>query len=70
LTCRYLTSGDIKIGRSCASVMSLAGAHLLARRCPAWRRREPGLRPLHGTWEGVPRYASPVGGGEGAAQAA
>src|SRR3954451_6733299 len=22
---------------------------LLARRCPAWRRREPGLRLLHGT---------------------
>jgi hypothetical protein len=28
----------------------------LARRCPAWRRREPGLRLLHGTWEGVPRH--------------
>jgi hypothetical protein len=29
--------------------MSLAGARLLARRCPAWRRREPGLLLLHGT---------------------
>ena len=29
--------------------MSLAGARLLARRCPAWRRREPGLLLLRGT---------------------
>jgi hypothetical protein len=29
--------------------MSLAGARLLARWCPALRRREPGLRLLHGT---------------------
>ena len=28
----------------------------LARRCPACRRREPGLRLLHGTWEGTPRH--------------
>ena len=28
----------------------------MARRCPAWRRREPGLRLLHGTWEGECRY--------------
>jgi hypothetical protein len=41
--------------------MSLAGARLLARRCPACRRREPGLRLLHGTWEGVPRYGCPCG---------
>jgi len=32
--------------------MSLAGARLLARRCPVCRRREPDLRLLHGTWEG------------------
>jgi hypothetical protein len=32
--------------------MSLAGARLLARWCPVCRRREPGLRLLHGTWEG------------------
>src|ERR1700738_5659619 len=28
----------------------------LARRCPAYRRREPGLLLLHGTWEGTPRH--------------
>ena len=33
--------------------MSLAGARLLARWCPAWRRREPGLRLPRGTWEGA-----------------
>jgi hypothetical protein len=33
--------------------MSLAGARVLARRCPAYRRRDPGLRLLPGTWEGV-----------------
>ena len=38
--------------------MSLAGARGLARRCPAWRRREPGLRLLHGTGEGRIRYCS------------
>jgi len=31
---------------------SLAGARVLARRCPAWRRRAPGLRLSRGTWEG------------------
>src|SRR5258705_7339102 len=36
--------------------MSLAGARLLARWCPAWKRREPDLLLLHGTWEGVPRH--------------
>jgi hypothetical protein len=36
--------------------ISLAGARLLARRCPAWRRREPDLLLSHGTWEGVLRY--------------
>jgi hypothetical protein len=39
--------------------MSLAGARLLAKRCPAWRRRESGLRLLHGTWEGERRYGQP-----------
>jgi len=33
--------------------MSLAGAHRLARWCPAWRRREPDLRRSRGTWEGA-----------------
>ncbi len=36
--------------------MSLAGARRLARWCPAWRRREPGLRLLRGTWDGARRY--------------
>lgn len=53
-------------GRILSPGMSLAGTRLLARRCPAWRRREPGLRLAHGTWEGVPRYAcSSQGRGEG-----
>ena len=47
--------------------MSLAGARVLARRCPAWRRREPGLRLLHGTWEGEPRHCR-RGWREGAAE--
>jgi len=47
-------SSDIETGRSCAAGMSLAGAHLLARWCPAWRRREPDLRPSQETWEGGP----------------
>jgi hypothetical protein len=41
---------------------SLAGARLLARWCPAWRRREPGLRLSRGTWEGGRRYCAPVPG--------
>jgi len=36
--------------------MSLADTRLLARWCPAYRRREPGLRLLCGTWEGRPRH--------------
>jgi hypothetical protein len=32
---------------------SLAGVRLLARRCPAWRRREPDLLLPCGTWEGT-----------------
>ncbi len=51
--------------------MSLAGAHRLARRCPAWRRREPGLRLSHGTWEGSTRHSGlRFGRREGALQAA
>ena len=51
MTCRNkeLTS---KPGRLKGAGMSLAGARLLARWCPAWRRRESGLQRLHGTWEG------------------
>jgi len=40
--------------------MSLAGARRLARRCPAWRRREPGLRLPRGTWEGARWYCCPA----------
>jgi hypothetical protein len=40
--------------------ISLAGVRLLARWCPAWRRREPDLRLRHGTWEGAPRHC-PLG---------
>jgi len=36
--------------------MSLADTRLLARRCPAYRRREPSLRLSRGTWEGRPRH--------------
>jgi hypothetical protein len=36
--------------------MSLADIRLLARWCPACRWREPGLRRLSGTGEGVPGY--------------
>jgi len=32
--------------------VSLAAVRELARRCPAWRWRDSGLRRLHGTWEG------------------
>jgi hypothetical protein len=46
---KQLTS---KPGRLKGAGMSLAGSRLLARRCPALRRRESGLRLLHGTWEG------------------
>ena len=35
------------------SGMSLADIRLLARWCPACRRREPGLRLPHGTGEGA-----------------
>ena len=63
-TCRnkQLTS---KPGRLNGPGMSLAGARLLARRCPAWRRRGPGLRLLHGTWEGGCRHRRLVPGGLG-----
>jgi hypothetical protein len=50
---------DIETGRLSGPGMSLAGARVLAGRCPAWRRREPGLRLLHGTWEGGCRYGCP-----------
>src|SRR5215472_1334284 len=49
--------------------MSLAETRLLARRCPAYRRREPGLRLSRGTWEGWPRYCRQQGGERERAQA-
>ena len=49
--------------------MSLADTRLLARRCPAYRRREPGLRLPRGTWEGWPRYCRRFGGERERAQA-
>jgi hypothetical protein len=49
--------------------MSLAETRLLARRCPACRRREPGLRLSRGTWEGWPRYCRRQGGEREHAQA-
>src|SRR6185437_16391103 len=39
-----------------------------ARRCPAWRRRESGLRLSRGTWEGGRRYRVPVPVGAGRAR--
>src|SRR5438034_5011965 len=39
-------------GHLICSGMSLADTHLLARRCPAYRRRELDLRLSRGTWEG------------------
>jgi hypothetical protein len=42
--------------------MSLADTRLLARWCPAWRRREPGLRLSCGTWESAPRHCLPGSG--------
>ena len=40
-----------KLGRLRGSRMSLAGARVLARRRPACRPRDPGLRLLQGTWK-------------------
>src|SRR5450759_4010359 len=47
-------------GYSNGSGRSLAGAHVLARRCPAQRRRDPCLRLSQGTWEGERGYCSVV----------
>ncbi len=51
-------------GRSRAARDESGGVSVFpARRCPACRRREPGLRLLQGTWEGTPRYCGPRSGG-------
>src|SRR5437899_1126711 len=45
--------------------MSLADIRLLARWCPAYRWREPGLRRPSGTGEGVSGYCPPLAGDRG-----
>src|SRR5437764_14272354 len=59
-TCRNGSQVTSKPGQIFGSGMSLAGARLLARWCPAWKRREPDLLLPYGTWEGVPRHCCPV----------
>lgn len=56
LKCRNLFQVASKLGRARGLRTSLAETRLLARRCPACRRREPSLRLSRGTWEGWPRY--------------
>src|ERR1022692_802836 len=63
LTCRNLEMTS-EPGCQCDPGMSLAGARLLARRCPACRRREPGLRLPCGTGEGVCGYIWPDQAGD------
>ena len=46
------SESDIGTGFGSRPGMSLAGTHVLVRRCPAQRRREPRLRLSQGTWEG------------------
>jgi hypothetical protein len=48
-----------KLGQWGCPRTSLVGARRLARWCPAWRRREPGLRLSRGTWEGLSRHCHP-----------
>jgi len=62
-TCRNLETTS-KPGCQCDPGMSLAGARLLARWCPAWRRREPGLLLPWGTGEGAPGHDPAGGAGE------
>jgi hypothetical protein len=54
-----------KLGHWGCPRTSLAGARFLARWCPAWRRREPGLRLSRGTWEGLSRHSHPRRGSAG-----
>jgi len=51
-TCRKRIRRHRNWGCRYGSRTSLADTRLLARRCPAWRRREPDLRHSRGTWEG------------------
>jgi hypothetical protein len=55
LTCRKPMRWHRNWGVDMAPGQSLAGVRLLARWCPAWRRRESGLRLSRGTWEGALR---------------
>jgi len=64
LTCRNKDSWHQNRGIVPCLGMSLAGARWLARRCPAWRRREPDLLLLDGTWEGVLRHFQRSSAGE------
>jgi hypothetical protein len=50
LTCRNWFEVASELGRARGPRMSLADTRVLARRCPACRRREPGLRLPRGTW--------------------
>src|SRR5665811_452670 len=49
--------GGIETGASFWFRDEPGGCPYLARRCPAWRRRESGLRLLYGTWEGESRHS-------------
>jgi hypothetical protein len=55
MTCRK-AEDDIKTGTVKWCRDELGGARVLARRCPAWRRRESDLRLLCGTWESAWRH--------------
>jgi hypothetical protein len=61
--CRRVVTYEVtsKPGTTFRPGMSLADTRLLARWCPAWRWREPGLLLLHGTWEGRFRYGQAGG---------
>ena len=63
--CRKQSRWHQNLGAWGCPGMSLAGARVLARRCPAWRRRESGLRLSRGTWEGGCRHRRLVPGGLG-----
>jgi len=55
MKCRKLTDGIETGGVDMAPGLSLADTRLLARWCPAWRRRESDLLLSRGTWEGESR---------------
>src|SRR3954451_22641834 len=59
LTCRNKDRRHRNRSIAVCSGMSLAGARRLARRCPAWRRREPDLLRPNGTGESAHRHGAP-----------